>query len=68
MKSKVHQITAQSKSFAYKSGLMGKFEKLLEEFDLKRFIPENELVPLKMHLSNNGAFKTIRPQYIKKVA
>ncbi len=67
MKSKVYQITAQSKSFAYESGLMGKFEKLLKEFDLKRFIPENELVPLKMHLGNNGAFKTIRPQFVKKV-
>jgi hypothetical protein len=67
MKSKVYQITAQSKSFAYESGLMGKFEKLLDEFDLKRFIPENELIPLKMHLGNKGAFKTIRPQFVKKV-
>lgn len=67
MKPKVYQITAQSKSFAYEAGLMGKFEKLLREFDLKRFIPENELVPLKMHLGNAGAFKTIRPQFVKKV-
>ncbi len=67
MKSKVYQITARSKSFAYESGLMGKFEKFLEKFDLKRFIPENELIPLKMHLGNNGAFKTIRPQFVKKV-
>jgi uncharacterized protein len=67
MKSKVYHITAQSKSFAYDSGLMGKFESFLEKFDLKRFIPENDLVPLKMHLGNNGAFKTIRPQFVKKV-
>jgi uncharacterized Fe-S center protein len=67
MKSKVYQITARSNSFAYESGLMGKFEKFLEKFDLKRVIPENELIPLKMHLGNNGAFKTIRPQFVKKV-
>ena len=67
MKSKVYHITAQSKSFAYESGLMGKFEKFLDKFDLERFIPENELIPLKMHLGNNGAFKTIRPQFVKKV-
>jgi hypothetical protein len=67
MKPKVYHITAQSRSFAYESGLMGKFEKFLDKFDLKRFIPENELVPLKMHLGNNGAFKTIRPQFVKKV-
>lgn len=67
MKSKVYQITARSNSFAYDSGLMGKFEKFLERFDFKRFIPENELVPLKMHLGNNGAFRTIRPQFVRKV-
>jgi uncharacterized protein len=67
MKSKVYHITAQSKSFSYESGLMGKFEIFHEKFDLKRFIPENELIPLKMHLGNNGAFKTIRPQFVKKV-
>ncbi len=67
MKSKVYQITAQSKSFTYDSGLMGKFENFLERFDLKRYIPEDELVALKMHLGNHGAFKTIRPQFVKKV-
>lgn len=67
MKSKVFQITPQSKAFAYNAGLMGKFETFLEGFDLKRYIPENELVPLKMHLGNHGAFKTIRPQFVKKV-
>jgi uncharacterized protein len=67
MKSKVYHITAQSKSFAYDSGLMGKFEKFLAQFDFKKYIPENEMVPLKMHLGNNGAFKTIRPQFVRKV-
>jgi uncharacterized protein len=67
MKAKVFQITPQSRSFAYDAGLMGKFEKFLKGFDFKRYIPENELVPLKMHLGNNGAFKTIRPQFVKKV-
>jgi uncharacterized protein len=67
MKAKVYQITPHAKSFAYTAGLMGKFENFLEGFDLKKYIPENELVPLKMHLGNNGAFKTIRPQFVKKV-
>jgi uncharacterized protein len=67
MISKVYHITAQSKSFSYDSGLMGKFENFLDKFDLGRYIPVDELVPLKMHLGNNGAFKTIRPQFVKKV-
>jgi uncharacterized Fe-S center protein len=67
MKSKVYQIKPQAKAFAYEAGLMGKFEKFLKGFDFKKYIPENELVPLKMHLGNKGAFKTIRPQFVKKV-
>ena len=67
MKPKVYHIKAQSISFAYESGLMGKFERFLEGFDLKRYIPADELVPVKMHLGNNGAFRTIRPQFVKKV-
>ncbi len=67
MKPKVYHITAQSKSFSYESGLMGKFEEFLERFDLRQYIPENEIVPLKMHLGNKGAFKTIRPQFVRKV-
>ena len=46
MKSKVYHITAQSKSFTYDTGLMGKFENFLERFDLGKYIPEDELVPL----------------------
>jgi len=67
MTSKVYHITAQSKSFAYESGLMGKFENFLERFEWDKYIPQDELIPVKMHLGNNGAFKTIRPQFVKKV-
>jgi len=67
MKPKVYHITAQSKSFAYDSGLMGKFENFLTRFDLGNYIPQDEIVPIKMHLGNNGAFRTIRPQFVKKV-
>ena len=67
MNPKVYHITAQSKAFAYETGLMGKFERFLGQFDFRKYIPENELVPLKMHLGNNGAFRTIRPQFVRKV-
>jgi uncharacterized Fe-S center protein len=67
MPPKVYQITAQSKAFAYEAGLMGKFEHFLKQFDFRKYIPEDELVPLKMHLGNNGAFRTIRPQFVRKV-
>jgi len=67
MKPRVYHITAQSKSFAYDAGLMGRFESFLKDFGFRKYIPENELVPLKMHLGNSGAFRTIRPQFVRKV-
>ena len=68
MKPKVYQISPLSRTFAYESGLMGKFENFLKDFDFSSFIPKDEVVPLKMHLGNQGAFRTIRPQFVKLVA
>ena len=67
MKSKVYHINAHSKAFAYESGLEGKFENFLKSFDLSPFIAADEVVPIKMHLGNRGAFRTIRPQFVKLV-
>ena len=67
MKPKVYQISPLSKTFAYESGLMGKFENFLKDFDFSSFIPKDDVVPLKMHLGNQGAFRTIRPQFVKLV-
>ncbi len=67
MAAKVYHILPQSKDFNYESGLQGKFEKFLKEFDFSSYIPENEIVPLKMHLGGRGAFRTIRPQFVRLV-
>lgn len=67
MKPKVYQISPLSRTFAYESGLMGKFENFLKDFDFSSFIPKDDVVPLKMHLGNQGAFRTIRPQFVKLV-
>lgn len=64
---KVYQLLADSKSFSYEAGLMGKFESFLKGFDLRAHIPKNATVPLKMHLGNRGAFRTIRPQFVRAV-
>ena len=67
MKSKVYHIDAHSRAFAYESGLEGKFENFLKGFDLSPYIDTDEVVPIKMHLGNRGAFRTIRPQFVKLV-
>jgi hypothetical protein len=67
MKSKVYYITAHSRTFTYESGLEGKFENFLKGFNLSTYIAKDDVVPIKMHLGNRGAFKTIRPQFVKLV-
>jgi len=67
MKARVYYITAHSRTFAYESGLEGKFENFLKGFNLSTYITRDEVVPIKMHLGNRGAFRTIRPQFVKLV-
>ena len=67
MKSKIYFITAHSGAFAYESGAEGKFEYFLKGFDLSAYITKDEVVPIKMHLGNRGASRTIRPQFVKLV-
>ncbi|MDQ5986401.1 MAG: hypothetical protein CSYNP_02125 [Syntrophus sp. SKADARSKE-3] len=67
MKPKVYYITAHPRTFAYESGLEGKLENFLNGFDFSQYINRNDVLPIKMHLGNKGAFRTIRPQFVKMV-
>jgi uncharacterized Fe-S center protein len=66
-KPKVYHLLPHSKTFSYGSGLMGKLEGFLERFDLAAYVPKDAVVPIKMHLGNRGAFRTIRPQFVRAV-
>ncbi|MBI5013944.1 MAG: DUF362 domain-containing protein [Deltaproteobacteria bacterium] len=62
---KVYHLLPHSKTFSYGSGLMGKFESFLKDFDLAAYVPRDSVVPVKMHLGNRGAFRTIRPAFVR---
>lgn len=64
---KVYHLSPHSRAFAYASGLQGKFEAFLQGFDFSRYVPRNAVVPIKMHLGHRGAFRTIRPQFVRQV-
>ncbi|MDY6820830.1 MAG: DUF362 domain-containing protein [Deferribacterota bacterium] len=66
MQSKVYFISARAEKFKYESGLMGKYEKLLEDFNFQNYIEKDAVIPIKIHLGNSGAFRTIRPQFVQK--
>ncbi|AEI15719.1 4Fe-4S ferredoxin iron-sulfur binding domain-containing protein [Flexistipes sinusarabici DSM 4947] len=67
MSSTVYHISPHSKSFTYENGLQGKFEQFLRDFEIDKYIVKDETVPLKIHLGGKGAFRTIRPQFVRQV-
>lgn len=67
MPSKVHFIKARVERFDYKDSVEGKLERMLKKIDLRKYFPEDELVPVKMHLGNPGAHHTIRPNFVRVV-
>jgi hypothetical protein len=67
MQSKVYHILPRAKRYKYESGLLGKFEYFLKNFTLEKYIAKKDIIPLKIHLGNDGAFRTIRPQFVQKV-
>jgi uncharacterized Fe-S center protein len=67
MPSKVYFINARVDRFDYSRSVEGKLERILKKIDLKKYFPEDELVPVKMHLGNPGAHHTIRPNFVRLV-
>jgi uncharacterized Fe-S center protein len=67
MPSKVHFIKARVERFDYKDSVEGRLERILKKIDLRKYFPEDELVPVKMHLGNPGAHHTIRPNFVRVV-
>jgi uncharacterized Fe-S center protein len=67
MKPKVYFIDSRVDRFDYKSSVIGRLERTLEDIDLSRYFSKDELVPLKMHLGNPGGHSVIRPNFVKAV-
>lgn len=67
MPSKVYFISARVDKFDYPCSVEGRLERILGKIDLRRYFPQDELVPIKMHLGNPGAHHTIRPNLVRVV-
>lgn len=66
--SKVFYTSARALDFDFHVSLPAKLEELLEQADLKGFIDANDYVAIKMHLGSHGAFRIVRPVFIRKIA
>ena len=65
--SKILYCSARATEFDYNVSLPAKLEEMLEQADLKKFIDGGEYVAVKMHLGSQGAFRTVRPVFIRKI-
>ena len=64
---KVYYSTARVTEFDYNVSLPAKLEELLKQADLTKFIEKGEYVAVKMHLGSHGAFRTVRPAFIRRI-
>jgi len=65
--SEVHWISARATKWSYKESLVGRFETLLKELPLSRFVRKKEPVAIKTHFGSEGAHRVVRPLFLRKV-
>lgn len=65
--SKVFFSSARALDFDYHVSLPAKLEEMLDQVELKRFIEVNDYAAVKMHLGSQGAFRIVRPVFIRKI-
>ena len=65
-KSRLYFVSARNTKWLYQDSLPGKFERVLDEFKFEKHISKHEWVAVKMHWGSEGAFRPIRPTFIRK--
>ena len=63
----VFYSSARVTEFDYNVSLPAKLEELLQRVDLSQYIERGEYVAVKMHLGSQGAFRTVRPAFVRKI-
>ena len=64
---KVFFTSARATDFEYNVSLPAKLEEMLQQVDLIGFIEAGDYVAVKMHLGSQGAFRIVRPVFIRKI-
>ena len=66
-KAKVLYANARATTWEYDYSVPAKLEELLLRTNLSRYIQPEEYVAIKMHLGSEGAYRTVRPVFVRKV-
>jgi uncharacterized Fe-S center protein len=64
---KVLFTSARAVEFDYNVSLPAKLDEMLNRVNLKGFIEVGDYVAVKMHLGSRGAFRIIRPAFIRRI-
>lgn len=65
--SKVYFASARAIKWKHDESMPGKLERLLNEFDLKKYFEPEEWVAVKTHWGSEGAHRIVRPVFLRKV-
>jgi len=68
VKSTVYFATMRADHWDYNYAPVGKFEELVSRLDLGGVIGGGDYVAVKMHLGSHGAFRVIRPVFLRRLA
>ncbi|MCX5777317.1 MAG: DUF362 domain-containing protein [Candidatus Firestonebacteria bacterium] len=66
-KVKVYYSSARSKIWNYDHSMPGKLEELLSQIDLSKYISPKDKVAVKTHFGSQGAFRIVRPVFLRKI-
>ena len=64
----VYFAESRAKVWNYDYSVPGKLEELIARIDLSKYIKPGEYVPIKMHLGSPGAFRIVRPNFVRMIA
>jgi uncharacterized Fe-S center protein len=65
--SRVYFASARIKKWKYSDSMPGKLERLLNEINLSSYFEKDEWVAVKTHFGSEGAHRTVRPVFLRKV-
>lgn len=66
-KAKLYFASARALAYDYDFGLVGKFEEILNRINLSTYIEKGDYVAIKMHLGSPGAYRVVRPMFLRKL-
>lgn len=65
--SKVYFASARIRKWRYEDSMPGKLERLLKEIGMMNYFSPDEWVAVKTHFGSEGAHRTVRPVFLRKV-